>query len=160
MSQSAERQRLDKDEIQAHWAGVSEALARLLKLMDSREDWVVDEDSEFLDLLVQLIGQVERSEFAALIEKGENAGRLAEVLAMLCSSRFMRVMEMMDRHQGGMVSRISLALNRLGGDAEAFAKLFYERLIVIHRHELLSQIFSVVRSQRLADDLELVYVED
>ncbi|CAM5368913.1 hypothetical protein SSTU70S_05727 [Stutzerimonas stutzeri] len=150
------RSQLETSSIAARWSEVSASLARLVSWMDSRESWVVEPDEEFLDLLAQVIDRVEQPAFASELENGDNAARLAEVFAVLHSSRFLRVLEMIDRRMPGLVSRLTLALGRLGGESELFANLFYERMLVIHRFELLGQVFSVKRCQSIADSIRLI----
>lgn len=150
------RSRLESAEIRDYWHGVSAKLARFLEVMDSREHWVIDDDEEFLTLLSNLVDQIEDVEYAKLLEKPENAAKLAEVISVICSSRAMRLLGLLDRHQAGIVSRLTLSLSNVGGGAAIYVSLFYERLSVLLRGELLAQVFSVSRSQRLAEDLQLV----
>ncbi|MDH0959057.1 hypothetical protein EGJ86_19460 [Pseudomonas sp. o96-267] len=147
---------LDSASVQAHWDEVSAPLARLLRLMDSREPWALKPDAEFIGLLDRFIERIEQPEFVLLLERGENALRLAEVFSVLHSSRFMRLIELCDRNQPGVVSRLLFAMGQLGGGSEIFAQLLYERLLAVHRCELLGQVISVERCQRIVDDIKLL----
>lgn len=147
---------MDKASVEAHWASVSAPLARLFKLMDSREPWAQEPDEEFLALLERFIDRIEQPEFALMLEKGENALRLAEVFAVLHSSRFMRLIELFDRQQPGIVSRLLFAIAQLGGASELFSQLLHERLLAVHRCELLGQVVSLERTQRIIDDIKLL----
>ena len=152
----AGRHQLESSSIAERWAEVSDHLARLMAWMDGREGWVVELDAEFLDLLSVLIDRVEDPGFARALEAGDQAARIAEVFAMLCSSRFLRVLEMIDKRSPHIVSRLTLSLGRLGGESQVFASLFYERLMVIHRCELLAQVFSPKRCQSIAKSISLI----
>lgn len=147
---------MDRASVDAHWAEVSAPLARLLQLMDSREPWAEEPDDEFVVLLDRFIERIEHAEFALVLERGENALRLAEVFSVLHSSRFTRLIELFDRKQPGIVSRLLFAIAQLGGGSELFSQLLHERLLAIHRCELLGQVVSVERTQRIVDDIKLL----
>ncbi|MBA1280238.1 hypothetical protein [Stutzerimonas stutzeri] len=147
---------MHKASVNAHWASVSAPLARLFELMDSREPWAEEPDDEFVALLDRFIERIEQPEFALVLEKGENALRLAEVFSVLHSSRFMRLIELFDRKQPGIVSRLLFAIAQLGGGSELFSQLLHERLLAVHRCELLGQVVSVERTQRIVDDIKLL----
>lgn len=145
-----------KGSVDAHWESVSAPLSRLLRLMDSREPWAEEPDEEFIGLLDRFIDRIEQPEFALVLEKGENALRLAEVFSVLHSSRFMRLIELFDRKQPGIVSRLLFAIAQLGGGSELFSQLLHERLLAVHRCELLGQVISVARCQRIVEDIKLL----
>lgn len=148
--------RLSEAGINEHWVQVSGVLARLVALMNSREPWVIPPDDEFLELLDNLVERVADAEFAQTLDKGENASRVAEVFAVLSSSRFLRVAEIFERQQPGVLSRLIFSMAQLGGDAEVFVRLLHERLLTIHRTELLEQVFSAERSRRIIEDIQLI----
>lgn len=156
MQSPLSRAHLEAESVASFWQGVSQVLARLLNEMDRREPWVIDQDDNVLDMIASLVERLEDSAFATEATKGDGVGRLAHVLALLQSSRFMRLLEMFDKRQPGMVSRLTLTLSMLGGESEVFAQLFYERLLAIHRAELLGQVFSVERGNRIAQDIEMI----
>lgn len=147
---------LETPTIKERWQEVSAALARLMEWMDLREPWVAEPDAEFLTLLFAVIDKAESPDFANKLEQGENTARMAEVLALMSSSRFLRVLEMLDRRNKGLLTRLTLGLGRLGGGARVFADLFYERLMLIHRAELLGQVLSPKRCQAIASSIALV----
>lgn len=153
---SAASAHLQEAAIAEYWANISESLKRLLDAMDAKETWAVDGDAEFVQLLAKVAELMEDESFVRLLDRGENTARMAEALALTRSSRFMRLLEMFDKRQPGVVSRLVMSMARLGGEMEVFARLFYERLLTVHRAELLGQIFSVQRSQRIANDVNLV----
>lgn len=149
------RLNLQSEVISQHWREVSDTLSRLLILMDSKDSWVIDSDPEFLDLLASLVSQCEDASFAGQVEGVAQSAQLVEVFALLCSSRFIRVLEMLDRSQPGFVSRLTVSIGRVGGESEVFASLYYERLLIVHRCELLGQIFSPARIERIARNIKL-----
>lgn len=147
---------LSSEGIRDHWREVSETLTRLLFWMDSRETWVIEPEAEVLSLLQSVVTEVQAPGFAKEIESGEGAAGFAELLSQLCSSRFVRILEMMDRRQPGIASRLTLALGQLGGESERYVALFYERLLMIHKCELLGQILSKGRSEAIAAHILLI----
>lgn len=156
MGQTGSGGTLSRASVDAHWAEVSAPLSRLMALMDSREPWVVEADSEFLVLLEQFVERIEHPEFAQVLERGDNASRMAEVFAVLHTSRFMRVIELFDRQQPGIVERLLLAMAMIGGVAEAYSQLLHERLMTIHCCELLGQVVSQKRCQRIVENIRLI----
>ncbi len=156
MTEPACRAHLDTGALQEHWDGVSSTLSRLLSVMDSKDEWASDEDPEFLDLLGQLVDCCESPSFARSMQSGANAANLASVFALLCTSRFARVLEMIERQQAGLVSQLILGMSQIGGDVRVWVDLFCERLTVIHRFDLMGQIFSASRAKRIAQDIELI----
>jgi hypothetical protein len=151
------RQLLGTEELAEYWMGVSGPLGRLLAQMDDRDEgFTVDPDEALLELLLKFIELVEDSRFAEAFTSGQNIGNIAELLALLESSRFLRVVEMMERRHSGVVQRLINALSRLGGNAAKYSSLFYERLIIIQRNELLTLVFSAERSKRIFSDIQLV----
>ena len=156
MAEKVAQNTMSAEGIEAYWASVSAPLHRLLKLMDSREAWVVEPDAEFLGLLDELVSRLEDSAFIELIQRGENPSLLAEVFARLNTSRFMRLIGIFDRLQPGIINRFLYAISQLGGGAEVFSTLFQERLLVVHRSELLGQILSMQRCQRVAQTIQII----
>jgi len=156
MTQASPLNTMNKASVEAHWETASAPLSRLLRLMDSREPWAEEPDEEFIELLERFIERIEKPEFALMLERGENALRLAEVFSVLHSSRFMRLIELFDRKQPGIVSRLLFAMAQLGGGSELFSQLLHERLLAVHRCELLGQVISVARCQRIVDDIKLL----
>lgn len=148
--------RLEASVVGQYWESVSAALAGLLRLMDAREDWVAEDDPEFLSALERFADLTGDQRFAGQLVKPENTAAIAELFCTLDSSRLMRLLQMIDRRQPGFVTRIALAFRQLGGEGEAHANLFYERLSIINRFQLLRTIFSKERADRIAEDLPLL----
>jgi len=134
---------------------LSPAIARLTALMDSKETWVEEPDHEFIDLLSQVAERVEQPEFVMALE-GELSREVAQLFALLRSSRFLRLLEMFDRRSPGLASRLVFILGRLGGESQVYADLFCERLMVLHRFELLSSVFSVRRCQAITSAIRII----
>lgn len=147
---------LERDGLDAHWKELSATLSRLLTWMDSREGWVSEPSGEVLDLLLAVIEKTETPNFILGIERGAGAAALAEVFANLHSSRYLRVIEMMDRRVPGLASRLTLAMGRIGGIHEPYADLFFERLMAIHQSELLAQVFSVSRATKIEAAVRMI----
>lgn len=148
--------RLEAAVVAQYWESVSVALANLLRLMDSREDWVPEDDNEYLREIERLADLIGDSQFAGQLAKPENSAVIAELLCTLDSSRSMRLLQMIDRRQPGFVTRMALAFKQIGGIGEVHANLFYERLSIINRTQLTQTIFSKERAERIAEDLPLL----
>tara|TARA_R110002033_G_scaffold55721_1_gene104611 strand:+ start:85 stop:579 length:495 start_codon:yes stop_codon:yes gene_type:complete len=146
---------LSDSQIKAWWESTSPALSRLTKWMDEREDWVAEPDDEFLSMLEMVVDRVEEPLFVEAME-GELAGHFGQLFALLCSSRFLRLLEMFERRATGIASRLVFALSRLGGGAEVYGDLLCERLMVVHRTELLSEVFSQRRVTAILNAVRLV----
>jgi len=140
---------LSAERVREWWTRTSPAIARLTAWMDSREAWVSEPDDEFIALLDQIVSRIEEPEFVMAIERGL-ANEVAQLFAILCSSRFLRVMDMFERRVQGISSRLVYILGRLGGDAKLYSDLFCERLMLVHRLELLGEIFSPRRCETIA----------
>lgn len=146
---------LATEQVAAWWEEISPALRRLTQWMESRETWIVEPDAEFLDLLEQLVERVNQPEFVQALESSL-APEASELFAMLGSARFLRLLDMMDRRVQGIVTRLVYVFGQLGGDATAYADLFFERLLVVHKCELLGQIFSQRRTESIASAVRMV----
>lgn len=146
---------LSDSKIKAWWDSTSPALSRLTQWMDEREDWVAEPDDEFLAMLELVVDRVEDPIFVEAIE-GELAAHVGQLFAILCSSRFLRLLEMFERRANGIASRLVFVLSRLGGGAEVYGDLMCERLMVVHRTELLGEVFSQRRVTAIANAVRLV----
>lgn len=148
-------QQLGQGEIRAWWQEASPAIARLTEWMDGREPWVVEPDDDFIDLLGQVVAQVEQPEFVAALES-ELAAELVQVFGFLCSSRFLRMLGMFERRSPGIACRFVFIVGRLGGEMQVFSDLFCERLLLVHRVELLGEIVSPQRCQSIVSAIRLL----
>ena len=146
---------LSSHEINSWWEQTSPAISRLTKWMDSKEDWVNEPDDEFISLLSQVIEQVESPEFVMAIE-GDLSAEVAQLCAILSSSRFIRVLEMLDRRAPGIAARLVFVMARLGGENQIFADLYFERLKIFHRFELMSQVFSPQRCMAINSAIKII----
>lgn len=148
---------LDSEMVASRWRDLSEELARLMSWMDSQENWLKREgDHELLDVLHHLITLSEKDDAVREMHKPYVAGQLAQVLAWVESSRFFRLLEVMDRNSPNFVNRFVLALGRVGGEAGVYADLFFERVMVIHKSELLGRVFGGDRTSAIAEAIRTI----
>jgi hypothetical protein len=149
---TASAHELGSASIRAHWEGVDAGLARLFSIMDSKEDWTAGDD-EFVGLLAQLVDMCDQEGFALSLETGDSAAKLSAIFALLCTSRFARVLVMIDRKAPGLIGRLILRMNSLGGEVAVFVELFYERLLVIKGCNLMGHIFNGERAARISESI-------
>ncbi|MNJ38006.1 hypothetical protein D3C77_328430 [compost metagenome] len=148
---------LDSAVVAQRWKEIGDSLARLMTWMDSQEVWLQEGGDEDLDtVLNQLIDLSERESWVREMHKPFMAAALAELLAWVASSRFFRLLEVMDRNSPNFVNRFALALGRVGGDAGRFADLFFERVMVVHRGELLGRVFGENRTNAIAETIRTI----
>ncbi|KKN58097.1 hypothetical protein LCGC14_0555680 [marine sediment metagenome] len=137
------------------WAETSPSIAKLTSWMDSKESWVQEPDDEFIFLLGEVVDRLDHPEFVTAIE-GELAADVARLFALLCSSRFLRLMDLFERRTPGIASRLVFILGRLGGESKIYSDLFCERLMVVHRFELLEIVFSARRAKAIASAMRVI----
>lgn len=148
---------LDSEMVATRWRELGAALSRLMAWMDSQEVWLNQKgDQELLAVLVHLIALSENESAVREMHKPYVAGQLAQVLAWVESSRFFRLLEIMDRNSPNFVNRFVLALGRVGGEAGVYADLFFERVMVIHRSELLGRVFGGDRTSAIAEAIRTI----
>lgn len=148
---------LDSEMVATRWLELGAALARLMTWMDSQEVWLNKQgDAELLSVLLQLISLSENPTAVREMHKPYVAGQLAQVLAWVETSRFFRLLEVMDRNSPNFVNRFVLALGRVGGEAGVYADLFFERVMVIHRSELLGRVFGGERTTSIAEAIRTI----
>lgn len=148
---------LDPSTVAERWKEVGDSLVRLMAWMDNQEAWLSQEgDSELIGMLSHLISLSEHESWVREMHKPHIASALAELLAWVASSRFFRVLEVMDRNSPNFVNRLALALGRVGGESSRFADLFFERVMVVHRGELLGQVFGSKRAAGIADTVRAI----
>lgn len=148
---------LDPVVVAQRWKDSGDSLARLMMWMDSQEAWLSNGgDAELNDVLNQLIELSEHESWVRDMHKPYMAAALAELLAWVASSRFFRLLEVMDRNSPNFVNRFALALGRIGGEAGRFADLFFERVMVVHRGELLGRVFGDSRTNAIAEAIRTI----
>jgi len=148
---------LDSAVVAQRWKDLGDSLARLMSWMDSQEVWLNKGGDEELDgVLNQLIELSEHESWVRDMHKPYMAAALAELLAWVASSRFFRLLEVMDRNSPNFVNRFALALGRVGGGSGRFADLFFERVMVVHRGELLGRVFGDNRTSAIAEAIRTI----
>jgi len=148
---------LDSENVAKRWQEIDESLARLMSWMDSKETWMRhDGDNSLLEILHHIIDLSESEDAVKEMHKPFLAGQLAHVLSWVQTSRFFRLLEVMDRNSPNFVNRFVLALGRVGGEASVYADLFFERVMLIHRGELLGRVFGENRTTAIAEAIRTI----
>lgn len=140
---------LRKSLVERFWNQQDPRLARILRWMDSTEDWMLDERADVMQALASLGQRISKSDPQAI---AENFDPLLDVLAYMSSSRALRVIEWLDRaHEGALSVRlVQKAMQR----PDPRAQILIDRLQALRSLSLLGQIFSPRRIGRAIELLE------
>lgn len=140
---------LRKSLVERFWNTQDPRLARILRWMDSTEDWMLDERADVMQALASLGQRISKSDPQAIAEKFDP---LLDVLAYMSSSRALRVIEWLDRaHEGALSVRlVQKAMQR----QDPKAQILIDRLQALRSLSLLGQIFSPHRIGRAIELLE------
>jgi hypothetical protein len=148
---------LDGEAVAKRWKELGDSLARLMTWMDSQETWLREKgDTELIEVLHQLIELSENEDAVREMHKPHMAGNLAQILGWVETSLFFRLLEVMDLNSPNFVNRLVLALGRVGGDAGVYADLFFERIMLVHRGELLGRVFGESRTHSIAETIRTI----
>lgn len=120
-----------------------------MEWMDSQETWLqANGDNKLVETLAALIDLCDQDGASKHFQNLDVASSLSQLLAWVDASRFFRFLEIMDERMPNFVTRLVVSLGRLGGDRAIFADLFFERVMVVHKGELMAKLFD---SRRTAD---------
>ena len=132
---------LRRSAVMRHWQKKSPRIARVIGLMESMEDWMVDEHEEVSRGLDRLAPRLDKSTPERLLNQTDP---MLTVMAYLSSGRTLMMMDWMDDHFNGRVSLRMLDHARQTQD-KVPARLLLERLQTLHSLSLLPQIFAPSR---------------
>lgn len=148
---------LDSEAVAKRWQELGDSLARLMTWMDSQETWLREKgDSKLDEVLHNLIDLSEDQEAVREMHKPHMAASVAQLLGWVETSLFFRILEVMDGKSPNFVNRLVLALGRVGGEATVFADLFFERVMLVHRGELLGRVFGESRTKSIAETIRAI----
>lgn len=155
--QANEHGLLGDDSVAKRWEELGGNLVRLMRWMDSQEVWLKHGgEDELMSILNQLVELSESEVAVSAMHKPQMASVISELLAWVSSSRFFRLLEIMDRNSPNFVNRFALALGRVGGESSRFADLFFERVMVVHKGELLNKVFGENRTTAIAETIQTI----
>lgn len=140
---------LRKSLVERFWNNHDPRLARILRWMDSTEDWMLDERPDVMQALTSLGQKMSKTEPDALADRFDP---LLDILAYMSSSRALRILEWLDRAHAGALSLrlVQKAMER----PDARAQILIDRLQALRSLSLLGQIFSQQRMGRAIELLE------
>lgn len=140
---------LRKSLVERFWNNHDPRLARILRWMDSTEDWMLDERPDVMQALTSLGQRMTKTEPNALADRFDP---LIEILAYMSSSRALRIIEWLDRaHAGALSLRL---VQKAQSREDARAQILIDRLQALRSLDLLGQIFSQQRIGRAIELLE------
>lgn len=140
---------LRKSLVERFWNSQDPRLARILRWMDSTEDWMLDERPDVMQALSSLGHSMSSASPDTIASRFDP---LLDILAFMSSSRALRVIEWLDRAHNGALS-VRLVQRAMQRDDER-AKILIERLQAMRSLSLLGQIFSPKRISRAIELLE------
>ena len=140
---------LRKSLVERFWFERDPRIARILRWMDSTENWMVDERPDVTLALTSLGRRMTESEPEALAAQFDP---LLDILAYMSSSRAMRIMAWLDRENGGALSLRLMQKAMARSDTKA--QLLVDRLQALRSLSLLGEIFSAKRISRAISLLE------
>lgn len=144
----AEPLNLRKSLVERFWNNHDPRLARILRWMDSTEDWMMDERPDVMQALTALGQRMSNTNPEALAERFDP---LIDILAYMSSSRALRIVEWLDRaHAGALSLRL---VQKAQERPDPRAQILIDRLQALRSLSLLGQIFS---QQRIGRAVELL----
>lgn len=141
---------LRKSAVLRHWQTKSPRMNRVVGLMETMEDWVMDENPEVDRNLQKMGSRVERATPDQILRKSDP---LLTVMAYLSSGRSLMMMDWMDTHYNGRVSLRLLDHARQTQD-QPTSRLMLERLQTLNSLSLLPEVFSAHRLRFIYQILE------
>lgn len=148
---------LDSAVVSQRWEALGKSLKALMAWMDSQETWIqASGDNKLVEALAALIELSGQEGAAKHFQNLDVASSLSQLLAWVDASRFFRFLEIMDERMPNFVNRLVVSLGRLGGDRAVFADLFFERVTVVHKSELMAKIFDSQRAASISRTLQTI----
>lgn len=150
MSEHLQKQlNLRKSLVNRFWTTQDPRLGRILRWMDSAENWMQDERQDVTMAISSLGQRLSKADPRAIEERFDP---LLDVLAYMHSSRALRVLEWLDQANNGALSvrLVQKAMER----KDDRAQILVDRLQAMRSLSLLGQIFSPRRIGRAIEILE------
>lgn len=138
-------------DVRQYWMEQSHALAALLDLMDSRENWVQDQEGSDLDQGIILLGERMRD----LPWEEIDTAALIHIMAYVHASRALRFNKVLEQvAPESFVRFINTSVERSREEPEA--NICSLRIGLITRSDMLKEILSKERRQLLIESLKEV----
>lgn len=147
---------LRRSAVMRHWQKKSPRIARVIGLMESMEDWMLDEHEQVSRGLDRLAPRLDKSAPDKLLD---NMDPMLLMMAYLSSGRTLMMMDWMDEKYNGRVSLRFLDHARQTQDKIA-SKLLLERLQTLNSLSLLPQVFSPSRIRFILNILQDIQEEE
>ena len=148
---------LDSAAVSQRWEALGKSLKALMEWMDSQETWIQENgDDKLVEALTALIELSGKEGAEKHFQSLDVASSLSQLLAWVDASRFFRFLEIMDERMPNFVNRLVMSLGRLGGERAVFADLFFERVTVVHKSELMTKLFDSNRAASISRTLQTI----
>jgi intracellular multiplication protein IcmW len=131
-----------------YWSSYADTMIiRVLLLMESSEEWALDGDESIEIVLEQL--------FQTLKTASEIPDELAliKVLSVIRSTRVLYIMQMLDKNNPGIASKLLMVAEEHKEDNK-YVQVFLKRNLVFERMRLLARVFSNARLDFVQKALE------
>lgn len=148
---------LHLDSVHAFWDSYDrKTLYRVIVNLEKVENWVVDNESDVEMALLELGYTIDSMNYFDL---AGHEDKFLRVLANICASRSVRLLQALDIAKSGFASRLLMHAEEIGDDKKNtpgnnYAKLFLTRNLVFEKLQLLSRIFSQQRMSLILKAME------
>lgn len=147
---------LRKSAVNKYWEKKSKRIQRIIELMESMEDWMVDDHEEIIKALDKFGINLEKTKQEKLIKQKDS---FLNLLAYLSSGRSLMIIIWIDqKFDGEIIPKIIEYAQEKKGENELIEKttqLLIDRLNTLNSLELLGQIFSPTRLEMIEKILKI-----
>ena len=141
---------LQESAISSHWEKGDKSILAILGNMQDRESWVLDENKDLLNAIVDWAGNLTGPQLEQAVE--ENPIAIIKILAFMKSKRSLVFIQKIEENFPGATSDLLLeALDKINTnemDTRA-ERVLRDRLVALFRVDLLERIFSDERSEKI-----------
>lgn len=142
---------LNRDVVATYWQEKHDyALYRIIATMEAVEEWVLDNDEEVEEKLLQLCEAAEDLEKFQLGEEDS----FIKVLTSIKSSRALRFLQHVDQMMPGSASKLLIFAEVASSSKEDTPGFFLNRNLVFERLQLLGRIFAPERFRLVMSAME------
>lgn len=132
---------LRRSMVMRHWQRKSPHIARVINLMETMEEWMMDDHEQVAKGLDRLAPRLERSPDVKLLAQTDP---MLTLMAYLSSGRTLMLMDWMDQKFQGRVGLRMIDYAKQSKE-QSTSRLLLERLQTLHSLSLLPQVFSPER---------------
>jgi hypothetical protein len=145
------------NDAQSYWKSINEVAVEVVRAMDEKEDWVIEDHAMFKESLEKLLALVQ--EHPAVTEYCLTRPREAfKLMAYLHTSTAMMILHASDAHRPGLIDNFltvvtELLSNEQEGEVSVAGNLALDRFMAFERSALIQRIFTKDRVDGLVEAL-------